>query len=92
LVGRCAADAYLRSRTVCGVTDRRVLIVTGIARRRVRAYARDRLIEIDLVAEREGPGTLVFGRHDPIVQRRPPILGMRRQGDAKPAFEVIDAR
>lgn len=29
LVGRYAADAHLRSRTFCGVTDRRVLIVKG---------------------------------------------------------------
>jgi Bacterial PH domain len=44
----------LRSRTLSRVTDRRVLIVTGIARRRVRACDLDRLIEIDLGAEREG--------------------------------------
>jgi hypothetical protein len=90
VLGRFFADAYWRGRTVYGVTDRRALIVTEIWRRRVRDYAIERLAEVDLFSEREGLGTLVFGRHDPSIQRDPPIFGLRRKNDPKPAFEVID--
>jgi hypothetical protein len=91
VVGRYYADAYVRERTFYGVSDRRAVIVTEIRQRRIRAYTIERLMEIDLVAGTNGRGTLVFGRHDPRIQRNPPILGLRRQGDAKPAFAVIDS-
>jgi len=65
VVGRFFVDAFQRARTTYAVTDRRVLILSGLWARSARTLALEGLGEIDLRERRDGSATLTFGR-DPV--------------------------
>jgi hypothetical protein len=87
--GRFIADAMNRARTSYGVTDRRILIVSGITNRRVKSLALQGLSEIELQEKANGRGTITFGP-------QPGFAGNWGRGwpggnrYAAPAFENID--
>jgi len=61
LVGRFLAEAYRRSRTCYGLTDRRVVIVCG---KRVRTLDLRSIKEMSLSESKGGEGAISFGRPD----------------------------
>ena len=86
LVGRFFVDAYQRSRTYYGVTNQRVLILSGIWTREVKALSLPNLNEISLTERSDGSGDIVFGSMNP-------MYAMGRSGmnkNAVPAFELIE--
>jgi hypothetical protein len=54
-------DAFVRSRTVYGVTDQRVLIVTSVWNREIKGLSLRTLAELSLSEGSDGTGTLSFG-------------------------------
>jgi hypothetical protein len=61
IFGRFFTDAWLRGRTVYGVTNRRVLIISGFARRQVRSLQLLGLAELNNSENADGSGTITFG-------------------------------
>jgi hypothetical protein len=60
--GRFIADALARARTLYGVTDRRVIIVSGLTTRSTKSLLLPGLTEIEVQERSDGRGSLVFGR------------------------------
>ncbi len=61
IVGRFFADAYRRGRTVYGLTDERVLILGGGARRQVRSLPLASLQEVTLKERPDWSGDITLG-------------------------------
>jgi len=61
MVGRFVVDARTRSVTYYGLTDKRVIILTGLLQRRVKSVSLQTLQEVELAEGREGRGTITFG-------------------------------
>jgi hypothetical protein len=85
--GRFLADAWARRRTLYAVTDRRIVIVSGVLRRQVRSLFLEGLAEVNLTARRNGKGTLTFGRDT--NPWGPMNAGFLARSNA-PAFELIE--
>jgi len=86
IAGRFFIDSYQRSRTYYGVTNQRVLILSGIWTREVKAISLSNLNEISLTERSDGSGDIVFGSMNP-------MYAMGRSGmnkNAVPAFELIE--
>ncbi|MBM4041268.1 MAG: PH domain-containing protein [Planctomycetes bacterium] len=65
IFGRFVVDAGRRERTVYGVTDRRVVIVSGVVSRRVKSVNLRTLNDLTLSEGRGGAGTITFGPTPP---------------------------
>ena len=86
MFGRFIIDAKQRSRTHYGVTDRRVIIISGLIGREVKTLNLRTLSDITLIEKASGMGTIIFGSAYPVVLWRPPCSGTY----AMPIFELID--
>ncbi|MHA6204792.1 hypothetical protein ACXU4B_10235 [Dyella soli] len=73
IVGRFFADAYLRKRTVYGVTDQRVIILSGLFNREVKSLALTTLSDITFTGRSDQRGTITFG---------PSVFGLSMMGSA----------
>lgn len=62
VVGRFAADAWLRRRTYYAVTDRRVLILRLAPLSKFTAIGLSQLPDLDLTERNDGRGTIRFGQ------------------------------
>ncbi|HOB42741.1 MAG: PH domain-containing protein [Bacillota bacterium] len=62
LVGRFFVDARVRRNTYYGVTDRRILILTGFFGNRFVSIPLDRVGEMNAIRRADGSGTIQFGR------------------------------
>ena len=76
IAGRFFVDSYQRSRTYYGVTDQRVLILSGISARQVKAISLQNLNETSLTERSDGSGDIAFGSMGPKYKA--------------PTFELID--
>jgi hypothetical protein len=87
--GRFIVDAKSRARTVYAVTDRRVLIVSGLFRKNIQSLFLRGLAEMNLSEDHAGRGTITFGRTGfPQIMM---IRGWPGTGTSlPPAFEGID--
>jgi len=61
LFGRFIIDAMRRDRTSYGVTDQRVIIISGVFSRRVESLNLRTLSDLSLREKRDGTGTISFG-------------------------------
>lgn len=61
VIGRFFADAYQRSRTFYGLTNERVVIISGIFFREVTSLMLHALAEVSFREHANGRGTIVFG-------------------------------
>jgi hypothetical protein len=62
--GRFIVDAHRRARTFYGVTDERILIVSGSLAQQVKSLQLRTLTDISLNQRRDGSGTITFGPTD----------------------------
>ena len=62
IIGRFFVDAKLRSSTFYGVTDRRVLILSGLFSRSTNSLPLESLHDIAVTEKPDGSGTISFGR------------------------------
>lgn len=91
IIGRFFADSYQRGRTFYGVTDQRILILSGVWTREVEAISLQNLNEISLTERSDGSGDITFGPMNPMyaMWRGTSWPGMDKKG--APAFELIDS-
>ena len=89
--GRFFVDARLRSGMVYAVTDRRVVIISGLMRRQVRSLFLEGLAEVNLSVRRDGKGTLAFGRDALPAWWMRGNLFYGSGANSAPSFELIDA-
>jgi hypothetical protein len=61
LFGRFWIDARIRSRTYYGVTNKRIIIITGLLSRKVKSLALGTLTDLSLTEKSNGFGTITFG-------------------------------
>lgn len=88
IVGRFFVDAWWRSRTVLGVTNERVFIVSSAVSKQVKSLPLQTLGELALQESRDGSGTIVFGPAVPYSGVMVPgWLGASRR--AAPSFDGI---
>src|SRR5262249_50738831 len=89
IFGRFFADSYQRARTYYGVTDERVIILSGLVSREVKSIALKSLNDISLNERSNGSGSITFGPSNPMYAM---WSGTNWPGTAKklaPAFELI---
>ena len=80
---RFFADAYMRARTFYGVTDKRLIIVTGSFSRRVRSLAWQSLPEATLTKRGNNGGVINFGPRLPFgLPQSDNIGGLLRSGQS----------
>jgi hypothetical protein len=66
VVGRFWVDARQRARTFYALTDRRVVIISGIFSRSARSLAVHTLSDVALTKRKGGSGTISFGPMSPL--------------------------
>jgi Bacterial PH domain len=89
IVGRFFGDAYLRSRTQYGVTDQRVIIVSGWINREVKNLPLASMSDITLSERSNGAGSIQFGPNPFGV---PMMFGSAMPGSGKrmpPMFDLL---
>lgn len=89
IIGRFFVDAKLRSMTFYGVTDRRVLILSGIFSRSTNSLPLESLHDLSVTEKSDGSGTISFGRAHPFASM---YAGMQWPGMGQyqvPTFELI---
>ncbi len=89
-VGRFFVDARVRANTFYGLTNRRVIIVSGMLSRTTTSLPLRTLTDISLEERKDGTGTIYLGRQQPFAAW---YAGMQWPGMGKyqtPCFERID--
>jgi PH (Pleckstrin Homology) domain-containing protein len=89
-VGRFFADARQRARTYYGLTDQRVVIITGLFRRQVRSLPLRTLQDITLDERGDRSGTISFGGGNPMANWFGGSGWPNTGGQRAPAFELIE--
>lgn len=90
IIGRFFVDSLARSRTWYGVTNQRVLILTGLPRREVKSLSLQGLHDMSLSERADHSGSITFGSN--------PLSAAMWAGSAwpgmgkrlAPAFDLID--
>jgi hypothetical protein len=85
--GRFFVDAWTRARTGYAVTDKRVLVLSGLWRRNTRSLELLGLSEINIAETKDGRGTITFGPTAGYAQSLRGWPGAAQS--AVPAFEGI---
>jgi hypothetical protein len=89
-LGRFFVDSYQRSRTFYGLTDQRVLIVSGLLRRQVTSLALTGLNDVTLSERSDGAGTISFGPTNTYLAMWAGAPGLGRRRQLPPAFDMIE--
>ncbi len=94
LVGRFFVDARIRGNTYYGLTDKRVLIVTGFVGNRFISIPLERIGELNVSRRADGSGTIRFGRTAYVEDWHSSSLNDHRHYGYRriepPSFELID--
>src|SRR5262245_5035410 len=86
MVGRFFVDSYQRTKTYYGVTDRRVLILSGLINRRITSVALQNLGDVSLSERADRSGSIAFG-----ASRMAYPASWDWSGQVQgPAFDLID--
>jgi hypothetical protein len=89
IVGRFFADARIRANTFYGITDRRIVIISGLFSKTINSLPLRTLTDISLQERADRSGTILLGRPQPYSSWN---SGMRWPGMSQystPAFEMI---
>lgn len=89
IIGRFFVDSFQRSRTVYGITDQRVLIVSGLMSKELKSMPLRTLSEVSLRERRTGSGSIVFGRTNDMYGTRYGTLWPGMRSRVSPEFELI---
>jgi hypothetical protein len=88
--GRFPLDARRRNRTYYALTDRRVMIVSGLVGREVQSLSLRNLPNLVLDSKPDGSGTITFGDKNPLTAMYGSFYGKVFLGPGVPAFEMIE--
>ena len=86
---RFGGEAHWRRRIYYGLTDQRVLIISGFGRQQQQARSLAALGQVRVAVEPEGHGTLFFGEPFNLLGFTPPYLPPA-SGLGAPAFDDIE--
>ena len=88
IFGRLVVDAMQRERTFYGVTDQRIIIVSGLTNRKVKSLNLRTLSDVSLSEKEDRSGSITFGTRHPMSWW---WGGMTWPGmpHAVPSFEMI---
>jgi len=89
IAGRFFVDAKERSRRAYGVTDRRIIIVSGVFSRSVKSLALKTVTDLTLVERTDGTGTISFGPSHPMARWFGGASWPGAEGYSSPCFESI---
>jgi hypothetical protein len=89
IVGRFFVDAWQRERTVYGVTNERIIIISTFFNRKVKSLNLQTLPEITFDEKSDGRGTITFGAVDRLAWLNTTGFGRRRNQPVSPSFEVL---
>lgn len=87
--GRFIVDKALRERTAYGLTDRRVIILSGLFARSVKSLQLRTLSDVTLDERTDGRGTITFGPTHPMARWFWGAAWPGVSGYQSPAFEAI---
>jgi Bacterial PH domain len=88
--GRFPVDARRRNRTYYALTDRRVIIVSGLVSRETQSLSLRNLPNLVLDSKPDGSGTITFGDTNPLTAMYGSFYGKVFLGPGVPAFEMIE--
>jgi hypothetical protein len=88
--GRFLVDARSRERTFYGLTNDRIIIVTGLLSRRIKSLNLRTLSDISLTERSDGSGIITFGPSHPFGVWFPAGSWPGAGQYAPPAFDMID--
>lgn len=89
IFGRFLVDAKTRAKTAYGLTDRRIIIVSGLFSRSVKSLQLRTVSDITLDEKSDGTGTITFGPSHPMARW---VGGAAWPGASSyfgPAFDMI---
>jgi Bacterial PH domain len=89
MVGRFFADARQRDKTYYGVTNERVIIVSGILSRKVKSLNLRTLTDVSLDEKSDGSGTITFGAANPMSWWSGGVSFPGWGQSSTPGFELI---
>jgi len=93
VVGRFFVDAWQRDRTVYGLTNERIIIISNFFGTKVKSLNLRTLTDITLDQKSDEIGTIIFGPADRTSRWNAGPWGGRRGQPDPPSFELIeDAR
>jgi len=88
IFGRFLIDKWQREKTVYGLTNERVLIISGLFTRTVKSLNLRTLSDVSLNERSDGSGTITFAQGNPYSWRFQGMGGWPGM-QAAPAFELI---
>jgi len=88
--GRFPLDARRLNKTYYALTDRRIIIFSGLVSREVESISLRNLPNLVLDAKPDGSGTITFGDKNPLTVMYGSIYGRVFLGPGVPAFEMIE--
>ncbi len=88
-VGRFFVDARQRANTYYGLTNERVIILSGLFNRNIKSLNLGTLAQIDITQHNDGRGTITFGPSHPMVAWSSASWPSGNRY-APPSFEMIE--
>jgi hypothetical protein len=89
IFGRFFVDSRIRARTYYGVTNERIIIITGLVSQQIKSLQLRTLTDVSLTQRSDGSGTIAFGQ--PLTAFATTGGGWPGGGRfAPPAFEMIE--
>ena len=89
IFGRFIVEAQQRARTMYGVTNERVLIVSGLFNRKIKSLALRTLSDLSLSENSNGEGSITFGSTPPFASWFGGSAWPGMEAYAGPRFEEI---
>ena len=89
IFGRFFVSALQRSRTAYGLTDRRLLIVSGLRSQSVKSVPLKTVSDLSLTEKGDGTGSITFGPVHPMVKWFAGTAWPGADDLASPSFELI---
>lgn len=90
LVGRFFVDAWQRSKTYYGVTNERVIIISGIFSKNVKSLNLRSMTEMSLSERKDLSGTITFGPEDDVSDWRSK-LPFETRNNKMPVYPILDS-
>ena len=88
--GRFIVDAMTRQKTFYGVTNERIIIISGLFSQETKSLNLRTLTDISLTARSDGSGTITFGPAYPMGRWMPAGSWPGASRYAPPAFDLIE--
>jgi hypothetical protein len=86
LFGRFIINAKIREKTFYGVTDKRVIIISGFFNKMIKSADFTQVRNLSLVEGKNRKGTISFGAYEPYFASKNLISGLAEE----PQFEMIE--